>query len=56
MLKSPPHTARVDLLLELFPNAKFIPMLGLGHLDGFTHIDVMLPHIKKFLEAHDAKA
>jgi len=36
-------------------DARFIPMLGLGHLDGFTHIDVMLPHILKFLVECDGK-
>lgn len=32
VLKSPPHTARIRLLLELFPNAKFIHI----HRDPFT--------------------
>ncbi len=32
VLKSPPHTARIKLLLQLFPNAKFIHI----HRDPFT--------------------
>src|SRR5882724_2405025 len=32
VLKSPPHTARIRLLLDLFPNAKFIHI----HRDPFT--------------------
>jgi hypothetical protein len=32
VLKSPPHTARIKLLLELFPNAKFIHI----HRDPYT--------------------
>jgi hypothetical protein len=32
VLKSPPHTARIRLLLELFPNAKFIHI----HRDPYT--------------------
>jgi hypothetical protein len=32
VLKSPPHTARIRLLLEVFPNAKFIHI----HRDPFT--------------------
>ena len=46
---------RMRKCTSVIPNATFIPMTGLGHLDGFTHIDVMLPHITKFLEECDAK-
>ena len=27
LLKSPPHTARIRLLLEMFPNARFVHIL-----------------------------
>lgn len=37
-------------------NAAFVPIMGRGHLDGFTHIDVILPYVIKFLEECDEKA
>ena len=59
LLFSGEHDVRYERMQKCakeIKNAVFIPMLGLGHLDGFTHIDVMLPHILKFLEEYDAKA
>ncbi|MFC1998565.1 alpha/beta fold hydrolase [Chloroflexota bacterium] len=59
LLFSGEHDVRYERMkkcADVISNATFIPMPGLGHLDGFTHIDVMLPHILKFLEAHNAKA
>lgn len=34
---------------HFMPNAKFVSLSGLNHLECFTRIDMMLPHVKKFL-------
>ena len=59
LLFSGEHDVRYERMKKCakeIKDARFIPMQGLGHLDGFTHIDVMLPHIIKFLEECDGKA
>ena len=38
-----------------FPNATFVSLPGLDHIQGFTRSDLALPHIQKFL-AHLSQA
>jgi len=41
--------------LEL-PNAEFLSIPGLEHLLGFTRSDLVIPHVRSFLDRHSAEA
>ena len=46
---------RIQKCAGLIAGATFIPLLGQGHFGAFMHIDMMLPHIIRFLEECDVK-
>ena len=47
---------RIQKCASLIADAAFVPVLGQGHFGAFTHIDMMLPRIIKFLKECDEKA
>jgi hypothetical protein len=38
------------------PNARFVSLAGLNHLDGFLESELVLPHAKAFLAGVPASA
>ena len=45
-----PAYPRAQKAIQVIPNGVFVPIQGLGHAETFCRSDLVVPHIKKFLE------